>query len=283
MAQNEISEFEQLIEQDPLLKSELNSQQQVIQGIQNYRQTQLKMRLDNIDVTPGLFETIASNTITQIATGVAITGSLVIGGYYLLQPNEKNQLTEISIEPKTIPFSSSKFQIEKLNAAPLVDIPELQHQEETVKEAIPESNPTTNETDVNKEAATLNPTIVSPMLADTGSTTDDNSIIVDVDNPTLPNQVNQEESIEVETVNDSKPDYRYKFSDNKLFLFGDFGGVPYEIIEINNRSGKRLFLYHGETYYRIHNSVTKISQLQSVTNIELINELNILRSNKSEQ
>ena len=55
MSGQEAMEFEQLMNKDPMLAGEYNLQQDIVSGIKDYRKSELKLRLDNVDVTPSVF------------------------------------------------------------------------------------------------------------------------------------------------------------------------------------------------------------------------------------
>ena len=52
MSPNEANEFRQSLESDPLMKSEFEMNDAIVEGIKTYRKAQLKERLASIVVTP---------------------------------------------------------------------------------------------------------------------------------------------------------------------------------------------------------------------------------------
>ncbi len=50
---------------------------------------------------------------------------------------------------------------------------------------------------------------------------------------------------DIETRQPGLYDFHYQFLDNKLYLYRDFGQVPYEIIALNLEEGMHLFLKYG--------------------------------------
>ena len=72
---------------------------------------------------------------------------------------------------------------------------------------------------------------------------------------------------------------KYKYYDGKLFLSGDFDRAPYEILEINSSSGRRIYVKYLNKYYMVETTY-RLSFLPEVTNREVIEELKLLRGNK---
>ena len=72
---------------------------------------------------------------------------------------------------------------------------------------------------------------------------------------------------------------KYRYYDGKLYLYGKFQQEPYEILEINSASGRRIYLYHLTNFYEISSS-DKPVELKAIDNSKLIQELEILRKTK---
>lgn len=68
-------------------------------------------------------------------------------------------------------------------------------------------------------------------------------------------------------------DFHYQFLDNKLFLYGDFGQTPYEIIALNLAEGRHLFLKYDTRFYTIDSQQTEVAPLQAIEDSVLINAL----------
>ena len=109
MSSSEMTEFKQLIDQDPMLASEYGFQSEIIEGIKDFRKTELKMRLDNVDVTPGLFESLVGNTGIQAAAGVLLTGMVGFGAYLFLYDAGKESSIDFSITSKSSSLNESEF------------------------------------------------------------------------------------------------------------------------------------------------------------------------------
>ncbi|EAY30725.1 hypothetical protein [Microscilla marina] len=66
LSESEKIAFEELIEQDPVLKNELDLQQETIQSMQDQRKAQLKHRLNNIQVEPVSYSLSRINLLESV-------------------------------------------------------------------------------------------------------------------------------------------------------------------------------------------------------------------------
>jgi hypothetical protein len=78
-----------------------------------------------------------------------------------------------------------------------------------------------------------------------------------------------------------KTSFTINFFDNKLYLLGNFDEMPYEIIELNAKSGKSYFLFYSDNFYKLETDQLKPAPLQRVENDSLVNELKIIQMNHS--
>lgn len=280
MSPSESLEFEQHLSKDPMLSSEYNFQRDIVDGIKDYRKTQLKTRLDSIDITPGLFETLATNTAVQATSGVLLTGAIAFGSYLLINSPEKAETIEFDLHSKSSELTESTYHDKEIEKLPLMELPSYDRtaKSDQIDIAAVEEEATPDEI----VSTPITPDVVAPTLADKGNTEDILPKVEEIEKITAISQ-SKDGQIEVENVATTKQYFQYKFYNNKLYLFGDFSEVPYEILEINGRSGKKLFLFHNEVFYRIENNVTRTSRLRKVNDPELIDELLILKENKTKE
>jgi hypothetical protein len=85
--------------------------------------------------------------------------------------------------------------------------------------------------------------------------------------------------LDIITVKDTKFDLHYKNFDGKLYLYGDFKGKIYELIEINSRI-KKYFLYYEKKYYSLKSNQREMQPLQLVSEKSTIEELDLRRKTK---
>ena len=278
MSKQEMADFEQMRSQDPLLNSEFHSQQEIINGVKAFRKAELKTRLGNVDVTPGLFQAAAGNTAVQATSVVLLTGAVFVGSYIWVESPDEIETIDFSLTSKSTELETSPFNLNIAEELPLVEMPNFDTSNKTEEIATVDSEEEVVEV---VEATPLQPSVVAPKLADSGI---DEDILPSVEEEITIKDSNTEKvsEVEIENITSTRKKFQYKFYNNKLFLYGDFNGIPYEILEINNRGGKKLFLFHDQSFYRISNNVTKSTPLRKVTNAGLIEELLILKENKSE-
>jgi len=86
--------------------------------------------------------------------------------------------------------------------------------------------------------------------------------------------------VAVETARKDSNMFHYQYYSGKLYLYGDFRDNPYEILELNSASGKRLFIYYNNAYYRIADDQHQITPLVQLTDRDIIKKLEIIQANK---
>jgi len=82
--------------------------------------------------------------------------------------------------------------------------------------------------------------------------------------------------ISIETVADAKYPFHYQMMDQKLYLYGDFKGIPYKIIALNQGRRRQLFLHYESSYYLLNQMQIEIVPLQRITDSTIIKALNRL-------
>jgi len=89
-------------------------------------------------------------------------------------------------------------------------------------------------------------------------------------------------NLEIEIItNKRKYPFHYQVIEGRLLLYGDFDEEPYELLEINVNSQKKLYLFFKKQYYEIEKDTTEISPLQGVSNKSLIRELEKIKNKDS--
>ncbi len=284
---NEMSEidklaFENELLQDAGLREELNFQQEVIDGIKEARRHELKARLDNIPTASPFYQTLAFKSIVV----ASITAGIGLGVYFYTNQPEELTVSKIDITENII-----EEHVSEIPAMPETITPEQTHESadvESVQEVITkpkklETRPTVTADEGNKEVVAMKPNVIVPdVIEDPG--TDD----FETDQVTFNNQINNldaimenvESAVEVSTVKDKKNKFHYKFFDSKLYLLGSFGDMPYEIIELNSKTGKSYFLYYNDSYYKLDAGQVKPAPLVKIESDSIINELKIIQMNQ---
>lgn len=286
MSSEEAAQFAASAEQDPVMKSELQMQEDTVSSIKNLRRMELKARLAQIPVSAGLsvFQKfgIAASTIV----GATLIG---LGVYYFSGPEDLTaDKTEIQTPNSTSPILSNedKSQTPALNIAndqleettsPFAEMGDLNENEtlvisNDVEETINEtrqpviSNEVIKKEEFTVDAAGLNPAAIEDE-AEFKSSSDET--------PSGLNTANASGK-----TSDMKPDieyaknkYHYEYDGENLSLHGEFEKTsPYSLIELNYDN--TLYLHYDNTYYRIEvtNKKEKLNDF-IVTDKFVINEL----------
>jgi hypothetical protein len=255
--------FEQRLSADPELANEFSVQQQLIQGIQKARVSELKAMLNNVPVTA--IPHGGASMVAKFAIATVFVGTVATGIYFLTRDNAKNETTppaETSVNSETISpegngsttTADSQSQVTKDN-------------ESGVKTTEPQSKQQKN--------------------AQTGEKTQP---VIDVYDPTedsegIENHVNQAEaqpnasgkaepSISVAIDNTNKDyNFHYQYKDGKLFLYGPFEKNLYEIMEFFSDNKRTIFLHYKSDYYLLKEIDQKIKPLTKITDPVLLQKL----------
>jgi hypothetical protein len=76
--------------------------------------------------------------------------------------------------------------------------------------------------------------------------------------------------------------FHYKHFDNRLFLYGDFEGKLYELLELRRNGTRNYYLFLEGKYYAIQNNVRKETALSQIQEPRLLHELKALRQRKED-
>lgn len=290
LSADELSRFEQAMQADPVFHDQIKLEAAVRKGIGEYRKAELKARLSAIEVGPAVLGGAGhyGAAIKILAGGV---GAAVIGVagylYFTSSPQLENALTAhefISIDYPAI-AQTHRLIIPDITI-PLETVPIMIDQPQGVRSEARVNTAGHQELITQKENSRnldFEPQIIVPQPDDlmVGETFES----PDAEMPDISNndEISLNESsvapVDVEAVNRRNETLKYKYFDGKLFLYGDFSEHPYEILEINSPTSRKLYLYHRTMYYSI--SVTdKVQELIPITDKKLLDELKIIRNNK---
>lgn len=267
MSGEEINAFELRLQNDPELKSEFQFQSETIEAIKAYRKAELKTRLDNLNVGSSGF----SIPGVKLAMVAAVSISVGLGIYYytaddtteaaqqeeVIAEENTNNAEEISSEAgENIPTSEEENAVAAENEEMISESGSVEAEENLI-----ENEPAAEFTD--PTGGVDEATDVSEIEEVEAVETPINETVAD---------------LEIESKEDTKHTFHYKFYNSKLYLYGDFKNVPYEIIEYNTPSGKSLYLFYNSQYYYLEANQMEVSPLQEVKEEKLIEELESLRT-----
>ncbi len=295
MSPEEAVSFEKELAADPSLKAESDFQSEIINGIKEYRKSQLKTRLDAIDVSPGWFEFAQQSTLVKSFGGIALATAIGSGVYFLADtkediPQPKEIANIESISDMTVPvYEVPQFEwaIKELETVETKNIEKEQNVARGETAAIESANrneaaPTSTQTTVSeveeKQEESFTPDFSAPDAGDVSDNSEISSATLD-EVTEVASTKSELQPIEVETKNSKGSKIKYKYYDGKLFLNGNFSKEPYEILEINSANGRRIYLLHLNKYYEVKIN-DRLSELPEVTDIKLIRELRLIKANK---
>lgn len=264
MTVEEKNAFELRLQNDPELNSEFQFQTETIEAIKAYRKAELKARLENLNVgTYGI-----SLPGIKIAAIAAITATVGLGIYFYQteEPLDADPNTELAIEEESLTSEespSSTPEVQEETASVIKEEPLL---------AAPDSEKVVAKEEIAIEETTATEREEKPVPTEER----DNTPLPERNRADIPS-ADEVAALEIENKEDTKHTFHYKFYNSKLYLYGDFKSVPYEIIEYNTLSGKSLYLYYQDRFYYLEANQMEISPLQKVREEKLIEELDSLR------
>ncbi|WP_462248379.1 hypothetical protein [Ekhidna sp.] len=293
MSDSEMAEFNKAIESDPSVKAESDFQSDIVNGLKEYRKLELKSRLDAINVGPTWIEFAQQSALMKSFGGVVIASLIGTGIYFY---GEKPEIVEYdqdatveAQEVESIEFVWQLGEEEKENTeTQLIEKPvvtniskvdenQVAKEEEIVSQDLvaDESNTVS---DVLEVKEVYKPSFEAPNAEAVGEDAAFETTGLD-EIPATDNGDVTENSIDVLSEITKSSTIKYKYYDGKLFLNGAFDKAPYEILEINSKSGRRIYVYYLGSYYKVGNA-DKLTELPKVTNPQVIDELKTLRENK---
>jgi hypothetical protein len=263
---NEKAEFEAQLGQDPALKSEVELQKQIVEGIRQARAAELKAMLSKVSVAGGGAQTEFS--VLRIAAGVAIAGVITAATIYYLRSNDfppiENAAADVTkkeeIKPQeTQPEATAPQKDEEEKSATSAEEKKSEKKESASEEIKPAVKPSLDLADPSSELSEENrPTDETPA------------------SNSRPEIAPSHVQVEMDSSN-KKYDFHYQFRDSKLMLYGSFDRSLYEVLEINT-GDHALFLYYKNNFYLIEESQEKITKLTPIKDQELIRRLREYRS-----
>lgn len=268
--------FEEQLTSDPLLKAEFDHQNEIIHGLKEYRKMQLKTRLDNVTINPGILGVISQSTTVKTLSYV-VTSILVGTGSYMYFANEEvvhvnmpvieSKLEFVTPEISPFPFDMQLDYRYAKTAKPSLWIEEPEEAPE--KESLKKEQANTIDFNVPEVKDGVEEDVIP----------EPDQILEKVITQNVPfTEAVKIDKVDIENIVTNRYKFHYKLDNNKLYLYGKFEASPYEIIEINSYQAKKLFFYYNGQYYRLHQDINDISPLIKIQDQKVINELRIIKS-----
>jgi len=282
--------FEKQLDADIELKSEYQTQQQLIQGIKNARAVELKTMLKNIPVSPSMAPGEAT-LLTKVAASLVVAGLIGTGIYFFLNRETKTEQTisepvaqtkpEVTekVEPKTTTEEPSKIETPSTQALDKTPVKEERRPSRKVARAAKKAS---------KDSSSLasNPGVIAEKrkLEVFDPTRESESALKgknkEISSETTTLNANSS-SIQVETdATNKKYTFHYQWKNGKLLLYGSFEKNLYEILEFFGTDDKRTaFLFYKDNYYLLNEDNEKVKELVPITDSNLLKKLKEHREN----
>jgi len=264
--------FEKQLHNDPTLKSDLDFQKQIVEGIRTARATELKSMLSKVPV--GGTEVIVDFSVVKMAAtliGAGVVGAAIY--FYVtrgeLPPFEKaatdfNQTTEQPNEQEPAQHDVTNVQPDSSEkVAPLVPVESKDTKKENKKEPTKQHKPEQAKPAEKPKLDVTNPT---DELNNDGEKKEEPTANLRRSDIT-PSHV----QVEMDSSN-KKYDFHYQFVNNKLMLYGSFDKSLYEVLEING-DNHAVFLFYKDLYYLLDENEHKITKLEPIRDAALLGKL----------
>lgn len=264
--------LEAKIKSDPLVRAEFDLQNNIVKGISNARKLELKSRLASIDLptSTGILTGSGVKWLAGTVAGVTLFGSVL---YWSL----------ISFDNSIKPIDIRMNQELAFNQTSLIDFPQLPKEEIKIEEeksnekTLPKARISQENNEVAKEATAK----VQPQSL---ISYEDDKLFTNQNEEELENIASREiahnrvDKTEIEFFDALKEEnsFHYRYYNSKLYLYGDFKKMPYQIIELNDKGKKQLFLSHDENVYIIKDNTTEITELRKLQDEILKTEIQLI-------
>ncbi len=256
--------LEEGMKKDPLLKSEVDLQNDIIESLKNSRKIQLKNRMNSLDA----YTSTGVSSAIKIAASFITIGIIGAGIYYMsiFSTNTKDKEVVEAVLEKNAREQSLKQDNTKSNtSSDQISAPQLEKEIVTV-EADKNGSKKRNRVSNRNRNSNSEPNVVANVPQ--GYIFDQESGINK--EVTVPNgeinetKVKKAGNVDIGIDSNIKKDLSYKFYSGKLFLSKDFEEQPYELMELNTSKSKQFYLYFGNKYYEMKSNQTKAARLSEV-------------------
>lgn len=278
MSGGEKNLFESAMMQDPLLRSEVALQKDVVTALSDFRKAELKARLNKIDVGA------ANNSFIngKIAAGICLLALLGAGTFYVFS-SENEEVQQITVVKENTAIQKPEPEIQKGQEIVLdepvqsesiksVDLKQSAKQSFSVKPIDAKE-----EKEKEEEVVEVTPEVVLPRVLPVSNDAGDLSGTVNVpkgDVTTSTSTTSSKPAVYCEKGN--RKDFHYKYFNNKLYLYGDFNEDLVEFLELNSNKSKNVYLHYNKNYYLLNQNQIERAPLLKINDIEVIKQLEAL-------
>lgn len=267
LTDSERAAFEQQLKSDPALKTDVEFQTSIVDGLKKARVAELKEMLNKVPVnsTP-----VIQFSALKIAAGLVGTVVIVSAAYLYINQNSPDENPSL---PTSIEDS-------------------IKQKEETNEEVkVEESSKAENSTEVVTKSEDKKETSVKPMekVAPSKRATKPTLEVVnpsedltestptrEITEPSKPGLATPAMEVDIDSAN-KKYTFHYQFVNGKVILFGSFDKSLFEILEIHGKTDS-TFLFYKENYFVLDESKHDITPLEVIRDKALIKKLKEYRN-----
>lgn len=267
LSENEKVSFERELSENSNLQSELNFQTELIEAIQITRKNELKSLLNNVPVTGTFQSSQYFKWGSVIASAVIIAG---LGYFYQDQMaiNSENENSDVVKQEVISDLINEDTSVELPEISIPLDEPTIEEPTQQMSESISKAK-STSKTKVNP------PVISIPKGVDSDNQSEEVVYeTVEDDGYSFNSSAPLQVKIDRENGNYQ---FHYQFKHDELSLFGDFD-EPYELLDLQYQGKRILYLYYKSKYYNVNTTQTKVAPLEELSNPDVINQLNLIRT-----
>jgi len=254
--------FEKQLVNDPSLKSDLDFQKQIVEGVRTARAAELKAMLSKVPV--GGTSISMDFSVVKMAAGIIAAGVVGAAIYFYathgeLPPFSKaatdlNLKTEELQKPEAIKPDVTKVVTDSTEGTETTPAPINESAKPRQEPVKPVEKPKLEVTDPSADLQQDNSSDNEPTANIRRSDISPSHVQVGIDS------------------SNKKFDFHYQFVGNKLMLYGDFDRALYEVLEING-DNHALFFFYKDAYYLLDENEHKITKLEPIKDTSLINKL----------
>lgn len=266
----EQAEFEIQLHNDPLMQGEFELQKDIVDAIKESRRNEIKGRLDQLQVGGG-----QPFSFMNVAASVTLATVISVGSYLYFEDKAANDFSKFDL--------TSYVELAEKTEKNIPAMPEaLVEREATEQIIVKEQTPqVVREESIVEEVTPANitpPQIFIPEAPDDLGEVKELEVEDDLANNTkgFDNVKNSDvPSFEIENVAKAEM-FHYQFYDGKLYLYGDFDGAPYNIIEFKADGKRKVFLNYNDAFYLLNLKQKETTPLTAIKDQTLIKELELL-------
>ncbi len=281
--------FEIQMDEDPVLRSEVDFQRDVITALKETRVAALKSRLNDVPLHTPLLRRPQTWGIAAVLSSI-----LMVGGYFYYQEAANPTLVaprvKLDREPAHYMPDNTRPVVPARPEPPFTAKVQPAEEVNQVKPESPSVSIAANDKPVTQSAVAEVPakryntnTLPDIQRPDVVTRFDDQFTTLDDTYAKTPvfNSNDAQQSLQVQVTEpdsfkrDSKLYYRY--FDDKLYLIGNFNDSPYEVLALNTNKSRELYLYYKNTYYALE-PTREIETLRVIYNSTSIESLEKIRA-----